>query len=253
MLDYMLTRDRFVIPRRLLPSLLLLGQSPDKGHAIPPATFADLRRTGLVAGSGRLSDAAVAIVHTMTEAALVSSVDVHAGGATQTATIWATSDAAAVGRQVDDEMCELAPVRTTSLPLVLAQLVDVGRRPAPPFSGAGVLADAAVAMALDRASEANGAALDILVAAGLDRVWADRLLIAHQHMRSRWTISSVWTDNDGGHHVRFVSVLDGGAAGYWRVQPQQADPPASRYSVVDLEQVMRLVRSTIPAAGTLNS
>lgn len=249
----MLTRDRFIVPRRLLPSLLLLGQSPAKSSSIPAATFTDLRRTGLVNGKGRLTDTAVALVTTMTAAGLVSSIDVHRGGASQTSTVWATNDAAALGRQVDDDMCELTPVRTTSLTLVLAQLVDVGRRPPQPFSGSGVLADAALGLALDRASETNTSALDILVAAGLDRVWADRLLIAHQHMRSRWSISSVWTDSEGGHHVRFVSVLDAGAAGYWRIQPQQGDPPTSRYTVVSLERVMRLLRSALPELGTLSS
>ncbi len=247
----MLIRDRYLIPRRLLPPVMLLGQAPQRWETMHAGVRSELRRCGLVTPGGLLTEGAAGLVSTMTEASLVSSVDVQSGGTTHSSTIWATAGGATLGRQLDGDTCELTSVRPRSLPLVLASLVDVGRRPEPPFFGAGVLADAALTLALERAADASDAAIDVLVAAGLDRTWADRLLIAHEHMRSRWTISSVWTDTGGGHHVRHAAVLDGGAAGYWRIQPQASDPPASRYSVITLEQVMRLLRSTLPEPGSI--
>jgi len=250
--DNMLTRDRFVIPRRLLPSAMLLGQSPGNSGGIPAVTLTELRRAGVVTNAGRLKDEAASLLGVMSDAALVSSIEVRGKGTESASTIWATTRGAAVGRQVDEDMCELIPIRPTSLPVVMAHIVEIGRRPEPPFFGAGLLADGALELALDRIADAPSTAIDILVAAGLDRTWADRLLIAHEHMRSHWSVSSVWTDQMGSHHVRSVSVLDGGAAGYWRIEAQPISPPSSRFSVVTLAQVMRLLRSTIPPTDTLS-
>lgn len=235
-------RGQLQIPRRLIPALMLLatGDAPDQ--LPPPATVRELERLG-IASRGRVAAAAGDVVAVMTDARLVTSVERRTSDLPSRSTIWARSGTAVWGRPVNPDVYELRVIDPIELPLLLAQLTDVGRRPLPPFRGGLSVGCEArdAALSADHDSET---AFGILISAGVDPKWADRLLIAHDHRRAEWTVSSVWSDQAGSHGVFEVTVLDAGAAGYWHVET--GDDGTVRYTVGSLETVMRLLRRCVP-------
>jgi hypothetical protein len=222
---------------------MLLAVARDGTPALPAGTMSALDRAGLVEG-GHIAETVSDLVSVMTDAHLVISIERRTADLPYRSTIWARTGSAVWGRPAAPDLFDLQSVDPIELPLLLAQLADVGRRPRPPFLGACTVPreplDAALAFEHDEETS-----FGILVGGGVDPVWADRVLIAHDHRRAEWTVSSVWTDADGGHGVNEVTVLDAGPAGYWHLDPTE-DGSHVRYTIGSLETVMRALRRCIP-------
>lgn len=222
---------------------MLLG-TPHAETPPPTPALADLEAAGL-ASKGRLRPEAAALVAVMTESTLVVSVEKHAADGSTRSTAWANDAAAVWGRPVLNEVYELRPVDRLQLALLIAQLVGVGRRPPPPFSGGVTVPIDPLEASLGWRSTDPETALAILVAAGVEPIWADRLLIAHDHARSEWSVSSVWSGAGGSHHVGELAVLDAGPGGYWEIR-RMSDAGTARYMVMSLEETMRRLRACLP-------
>ncbi len=229
------------LPRHLIPTLMLLAVG-EPGTAAPAEAVGRLERFGLVE-EGRITPHGRTLVEIMTEATLVASMECLTADLPHRSTIWARDGQAVWGRPAQQDVFELRRIGAIEIPLLLAQIADVGRRPLPPFSGS-------VSVPVDALRAAAGGDFDqetafgILVAAGVEPSWADRLLIAYEHRRMEWTISSVWTDGDGAHGVAEATVLDAGPAGYWHVS---AGEGVRSFAVGSLESVMRTIRRCVPA------
>jgi hypothetical protein len=236
----MLSPGVLTLPRRLIPALMLLAAD----GAPPPAAVVDLERCGVASG-GIVSPDAAALVGVMTDPDLVVSIEVTTRDAVNRSTIWATAERAVWGRPVEQDVYQLRSIDTVTVPLLLAQLTGVGRRPETPFSGSVTVAADALAAALDWQTDDPETALAILVSAGAEPVWADRILIANQHRRAQWTVSSVWVEQNGGHEVHEATVLDAGPAGYWRIS--RDEPGTSTYTVASMHETMRLLRRCLPS------
>ncbi len=235
----MLPHGTLTLPRHLIPALMLLASHGSP----PPAAMSELERAG-VACNGLLSAEASALVAVMTQPDLVISVEVATRDGARLSTIWATAAQAVWGRPVEHDVYQLRAIDTVTVPLLLVQLTGVGRRPEPPFAGSVCIAAEALEAALDWQADDPETALGILVAAGVDPQWADRILIAHQHHRAKWTVSSVWTDGGAGHEVHDVTVLDAGPAGYWRITAPE--PATVAFTVASLHETIRLLRRCVP-------
>ncbi len=222
---------------------MLMATYSASGQRPSARALEELEALGVVAG-GRIADDAADIVEVMTDARLVISVDRRTADLPFRSTIWERNGTAVWGRPVNGDVFELRAIDPIQLPLLLAQLTDVGRRPLPPFSGALLVRVEPLHAALTSHHDQE-TAFGILVASGLDPLWADRLLIAHDHRRAEWTISSVWTDPTGTHGVHETTVLDAGPAGFWHLHRTE-DGTTVRYTVGSLESVMRSVRRCVP-------
>jgi|GEM_PF-6085763 len=237
----MLSHGTLTIPRRLIPAVMLLaaGGTPPVAGAVD-----ELERSGVMA-HGVLDPAAADLVAVMTDPDLVVSVEVATRDGSQLSTVWATDDRAVWGRSVEVDIYQLRLIDALSVPLLLAQLTGVGRRPEAPFSGSVTIAAETLAAAVDWHTDDPETACGILVAAGVDSLWADRILIALHHQRATWTVSSVWSDGASGHEVHEVTVLDAGPAGYWRLtSPDSGDVT---YTVTSLRETVRLLRRCVPS------
>jgi hypothetical protein len=218
--------------------------------APPPSAVAELERCGVVTG-GVVSPDAAAVVGVMTDPDLVVSIEVTTRDSVDRSTIWATAELAVWGRPVEQDVYQLRSIDTVTVPLLLAQLTGVGRRPETPFSGAVTIAADALEAALDWQTEDPETALAILVSSGADPVWADRILIANQHHRARWTVSSVWVEASGRHEVHEATVLDAGPAGYWRIS--RDGPGTVTYTVASVHETLRLLRRCLPSRSLTSS
>ena len=236
----MLSHGVLTLPRRLIPALMLLAAEGTP----PPSAVAELERCGVAPG-GLLSPNATGLVAVMTDPDLVVSIEVTTRDATNRSTIWATAERAVWGRPVELDVYQLRSIDTVTVPLLLAQLTGVGKRPETPFTGSVTVAADALDAALDWQADDPETALAILASVGADPVWADRILIAHQHRRAQWTVSSVWIGQAGGHEVHEATVLDAGHAGYWRIA--SAEPGTVTYTVASLHEIMRVLRRCLPA------
>lgn len=236
------TTAPLTIPRRLVPAVMLLGC----GGVPPEPAAGELERAGITDG-GRLEPGARELVEIMTDPDLVVSVDVTTRDGSRLSTVWATGGRAVWGRPVEPDTFQLRPIEAITAPLLLAQLTGIGRRPEQPFTGSATVTVGAIDTALQWVGEDPETALGILMAAGTDEIWADRILIAHQHMRARWTVSSVSTRSTGGASVCETTVLDAGPAGYWRLTPAGDD--GTTYTVISLLETMRLLRTCLPGIG----
>lgn len=217
----------------------------DDCATVPSGASDELERLGLVQAGGGVTPTGRALVEIMTEARLVISIECETADLPSRSTIWARQGSAVWGRPSAGEVFELRQIDPIEIPLLLAQLTDVGRRPTPPFAGAVIVDGEPLRAALNGEYDQE-VAFGILVAAGVDPLWADRLLIAHEHRRMQWTVSSVWTDPAGGHGVHDVTVLDAGPAGYWHVRRGHGDE-SLKFTVGSLTTVMRSLRACVPA------
>ena len=233
------TTAPLTLPRRLIPAVMLLGC----GGAPTPPVAAELERSGVTVG-GNLAARTAELVAVMTEPDLIVSVAVTTRDAELLSTIWSTGPQAVWGRPVDRDVYQLRSIEAVTIPLLLAQLTGVGRRPEPPFGGSIGMPSRALKKALDFAGDDPDTALGILLDAGVDETWADRVLIANQHMRARWRVSSVWTPPDLGPSVHEATVLDAGPAGYWHITTSDTDHVT--YTVASLAQTMRVLRGCLP-------
>ena len=234
--------DTLLLPRPLIPALMVLAADGAGTASISQDAISRLERLGL-ACAGRASGLGRRLVADMTEASLVISIECHTADLPFRSTIWARASSAIWGRPVDADVFELRRIDPIEQPLLLAQITDVGRRPRPPFSGT-ITVPAAPLEAVRFGHHDTETSFGILVAAGVEPAWADRLLIALDHRRIEWTVSSVWTDPDGGHGMVEVRVLDAGPAGYWHVHAN--DDGTTTYTVGSLQSVMRAMRRTVP-------
>ncbi len=230
------------MPRPLIPALMLLATIEEGGAPPPAAALRELERRGL-ARRGRVASDAASVVATMTDARLVVSIECLTADRPYRSTIWARAGDAVWGRPAERNVFELRAIDPIQLPLLVAQITDVGRRPHQPFAGSVTIDSEPLNAALDHAHDPE-AAIAILVAGGVDPLWADRLLIAHDHRRATWTVSSVWTDPGGRHGVYEATVLDAGPAGYWDITHN--DDGKATYSVASSERVMRTIRRSVP-------
>ncbi len=236
------TRGHLRLPRPLIPALMLLATVDEGGAEPPAAALRELERRGL-ASRGRVASDAAALVTTMTDARLVVSIECRTADRPHRSTIWARAGDAVWGRPAERDVFELRAIDPMQLPLLVAQITDVGRRPHQPFTGSVTVDSGPLRAALDHAHDPE-TAFGILVAGGVDPLWADRLLIAHDHRRATWTVSSVWTDPGGHHGVHEATVLDAGPAGYWEITHD--DEGIATYTVASSERVMRTARRSVP-------
>ncbi len=231
------------LPRPLIPTLMILAAGE---HAPTPADGAVRHLEELeLAAQGRITPMGRRLVEIMTEADLVISVECASAELVQHSTIWAQRHRAVWGRPADHDVFELRCVEPIEIPLLLAQLTEVGHRPPAPFAGAVTVPHDALNAAASRDFDAE-TAFGILVAAGVDSTWADRLLIAFDHRRHEFTISSVWTDPEGNHGHHEVRILDAGAAGYWHLEPDTHSGSITA-TVGSVRSVMRSLTGCVPA------
>lgn len=234
--------DTLHLPRTLIPALMMLAAEAVPAAAISHDAIHQLERLEL-ACDGRATPLGRRLVDDMTEAELVISIECETADLPYRSTIWARSSGAIWGRPVDSDVFELRRIDPIQLPLLLAQVTDVGRRPRPPFSGTVAIPTGPLD-AVRSGHHDHETAFGILVAAGVEPAWADRLLIAWDHRRIEWTVASVWTDPDGDHGSAEVRVLDAGPAGYWHVHANEDG--TTSFTVGSLESVMRWLRRTVP-------
>ena len=243
----MLAPAALTIPRRLIPTLMLAHHDENAIGGDRSLVFADLERHGVLAEGGGLTAEAHAVVGVMVDPTLVVSVEVASPLGRQRSTLWGTEDLAVWGRPAAGDAFELRRVDPVEIPLLLTQLTGVGHRPPPPFTGGVTVETAALTTAIDWRGDDPDGALGVLVSSGVEPVWADRLLIAHDHLRTEWTVSSVAGPTNGEPHVVELHVVDAGPAGYWRIDD---DELCTTYTVVSHHGVVaELLRAVPDIAG----
>jgi hypothetical protein len=198
----------------------------------------------VLTGDGGLTAEAHAVVGVMVDPTLVVSVDVTSPLGGSRSTLWATDELAVWGRPVAGDAFELRRIDPIEIALLLTQLTGVGHRPVPPFTGGVTVETAALTTAIDWRGDDPDGALGVLVSSGIEAVWADRLLIAHEHLRTQWTVSSVGGTTAGGEpHIVELHVMDAGPAGYWRVED---DLLTTTFTVVSHRGVLAELRRALP-------
>lgn len=229
-------RGTVTIPRRLVPVLLALHA----GNPVCNGEQAELELSGITS-AGRLHPAVTGILGVMMEPGLVVSVDVAGGRAPTLATFWCTRRRAVQGEVIDSQRVRLHRVDPERLSFHLLQVTGAGPRPSPPFAG-GVTVDARLLEEIERllGDQASMAALE---EAGIDPLWADRLLIALEHRRRAWRVQTVWTGRSNGRRTAELTVLDAGPAGYWRMS---GTPPALTLTVSDYDDLVLAFRDLLP-------
>jgi hypothetical protein len=189
---------------------------------------------------------AAEMLATVTRPGLVITVEVVAVGPPEISTVWAGGGRVVLGRPVEPDLFELAPLDASLLPFHLAQLTRVGIRPDPPFVGSASVP----AVLLTELETPNTIDVDLLVRrlrdAGVVQPWADRLAIAHHHRRCSWRVASLWTTSDGSARDAELRVLDAGPAGYWAITPSSEGPSRALVSVVTSSDVIEALRRAIP-------
>ncbi len=231
-----------IIPRHLIPALLLAHQGAMAAIAHDRTALTELEQCGATSG-GHLTNAAADLVAVMTDPILVVSVEVTTPVEHIRSTLWGTDAEVVWGRPADHDTFELRRLDPLQAHLLLAQLTGLGHRPSPPFWGGVTVESATLTRALEVRPEEPDAAIRLLASSGVDDVWADRLLLAHDLIRAQWSVSSVWTGDPSGHRIAEIEVLDAGAAGYWRIE--RAGDRAT-YSVTSLEHVLAAFRHAVP-------
>ena len=239
-------RGTLTLPRHLVPVAMLLRH---RGRAATDTTsirgVKELERAG-IAYDGRLHPMAASMLGTVTDPRLVITIEVTVEGPPDISTLWAADGRVVLGRPVEPDLFQLAPLEPEYLPFHLAQLTQVGIRPDPPFTGSvtvpdGLLDDLGAAWATD-----VDRAVDRLRAAGVDATWADRLAIAHHHRQRTWRIASLWVGPDRSAHDHELTVLDAGPAGYWSIRPGAEGLPTVTLEVMTFSEVVDILRHAIP-------
>ncbi len=240
MIDY--DRRSLLIPRRLMPPLLAAhgGRRPDA------LALDELRASGLIA-SRNLDPLVRSLIDVMTDPTLVVTAEVVRGSTPEAqpsrlATFWRNGGRAVLGLTGDGADFQLVEIESALLPFHIAQAVDLVPRRQPRFTGsfslpAGTLTTAEDLIAID--PERADAELS---AAGVPRVWADRIVAALVLRRSVWVLESVWLGNSDGSRKSRLCVLDGGFSGYWRL----AGSNGITVSPADFDDLMHRIGALLP-------
>jgi hypothetical protein len=240
MIDY--DRRSLLIPRRLMPSLLAAhgGSRPDA------SSLDELQASGLIA-SHRLDPLVRSLIDVMTNPKLVVTAEVIRGHSptskpARLATFWRNGRRAVLGLTGDGNQFQLVEIEAALLPFHIAQAVELVPRRQPRFSGsfavpAGVLTKAEELIAVDPQRA------DVeLSAAGVPRVWADRIVAALVLRRSLWVLESVWLGGTNGSEQARLCVLDGGFSGYWRL----AESNDITVSPADFDELIHRIGALLP-------
>ncbi|MDJ0960625.1 MAG: ESX secretion-associated protein EspG [Acidimicrobiia bacterium] len=216
-------RGTLTLPRRLVPSVMLLGTHGSDGAArVRLRDLVELERAGITTDR-QLHPQAADMLEVVIAPTRVVTIEVTTDEGTAISTIWIRRTSAVLGRPAGPDLFRLGPIEVGLLTFHLAQLVTLGPRPDAPISGS-VTVPADLLDELEMAWSANPAdAASRLIADGIDPGWAERLTVIHCQRRSRWRISSLWIGDDGTAGDTEVIVLDAGPAGYWQILPDGDD------------------------------
>ena len=211
-------RRTLTLPRRLVPTVMLLGTGAAGVDRASVRDLVELERAGIAPGR-RLHPLAAEMLEVVTGPRRVITVTAGLPDSQEISTIWIRSRTAVLGRPSGPDLFQLGPIELGLLPFHLAQLVELRPRPEAPFTGSVTIpVDVLDDLADTWLADPNRAA-DELALQGVERTWADRLAIAHRHLHSRWRLASLWVGADGNAGDDELIVLDAGPAGHWQVLP----------------------------------
>ncbi len=234
-------RRALLVPRRLIPAILAIHVGDTLQE---PATLAELETGGIVA-AGHLDPLVTALIDTMTNPALVVTVEIATGSEERPVTIWASPLRAVVGTSSDRRQFELLEIDPGLLPFHLAQATGLSPRPPTPFTGGCLVPATALQSAEALIADHPHHATAILRAAGLSHDWADRVSTALVHRRAMWTVESVWLRRDDGKTQSSLRVLDAGGAGYWRLTAGKTSDTVS-LSVTGFDELLGFLFALLP-------
>jgi hypothetical protein len=228
-IDY--ERRALSVPRRLMPSLLAV----QTGSATRPDSANELKASGLLS-SGRLDPLARTLLGTMTDPSLIVSLEItRASLLPRLVTLWQQGPIAVVGT-TESRRFHIVQVDPALLPFHIAQALRIAPVAQPRYEG-GFSIPPAVAAAF-RVELDPQEVETRLIAAGVDRVWADRFLAAWILRRSLWSMEVVSLTNRVGQGT--MSALDGGHAGYWTIKPQGTVQP------LGIDSLLRRLAALLP-------
>ena len=227
------------VPRRLMP--VVLSAHAGKLERPSPA-ITELCASGLMHDL-ELDPLAAALIEVMTDPTLVVTVEVSASASSRLATIWGTPHRAVIGTTDDSRRFDLMQIEPGLLPFHLAQATNLA--PVSPllFTGGFSLPATALDQAEDLATTDLDMAADAMAGMGTPKLWINRLLTALIERRSLWTVESVWVGGGRGRSAARLSVLDAGAAGYWRLS---GPGNIVRVDVTNFDDIMHRFSALLP-------
>lgn len=234
-------RRSISVPRRLMPSLLAVhaGRLPES------ATLTELRAGGIMTAT-RLDPLVRSLVSVITNPTLVVTVEVDdpdPGRPPQPATLWRSGNAA-VGGRADRRGCfELIHIDPFLLPFHLAQVVRLVPESHPTYTGSLRVPLTTLRLVESIAATDPTRAERELATAGVGAPWIDRVLATLIMRRSVWAVESIWIGDRRHREEARLTVLDGGFAGYWRLNHHNG------YVIVaptDFDDLMRRFAALLP-------
>jgi hypothetical protein len=224
-----------------MPSLLAIhaGRRPES------ASLTELRAGGIISTT-RLDPLVHALVSVITNPSLVVTVEIDGpdpADRPRLATIWRNGDTAVGGSRDQGGRFELIQIDPLLLPFHLAQVVQLVPRAQPRYTGTFRVPIGTLTLVESFAATDPSRAERELAAVGVAAPWIDRILATLIMRRSLWAIESIWLGDHRRREEARLSVLDGGFAGYWRLNRRDGHLTVTP---TDFEDLMRRFAALLP-------
>jgi hypothetical protein len=206
------------------------------------AALAGLREAGALDEAGALVDPAASIVRVIAHAEL--RVELRVWHADQDLVsehrAWADAEDAVVGDLVEDAI-ELTRLDWQRLALAMALRLGLCGAVAPTDDTRVAITIAPETLSLVAAGERPGAPATPLDR-GVHGDDADVALALAGELRAVWSAASSWREPGGATHTSALSALDGGASGWWALEPGAA----AVLEPTDPEELWRRLHDLLP-------
>lgn len=197
------------------------GRPVDQVAVAHPQAVADLRRHRIVV-DGRLHPAALQIGRVASRAGVVMIASMRARSErTWTARIGPTHTVVAIDPPTPGVPSHHLVVPTTVLPIRLANLLGVVRRPAPQRPELQLRPDMVDRLLDMTVPERRSAVSEVIVRAAADHEHATALHALAAGLQQRWWLQVRWRVPGPGRPMvqRDIVAIDGGPTGWWMVSP----------------------------------
>ncbi len=185
---------------------------PPEGDIVERLQASGIIQSGPVADGADLDPIAFELLDVVNMASLMITIDLRFGAHSSAPTIWATPKLVVSSSSLDPDYVEFSGAEVGQLPQLLAQLAVLR---SPQFVGQSPIAVNTKALV-----EAEGkrqtpeAAIEVLMAGGLELDQAKRVLAFQGDGVRRWRIRSSWS-TDEGQKLAELRGLDAGVDGQW--------------------------------------
>lgn len=199
------------------------GDPPGTGGALE-----ELTRAGILT-DGAMADVVARPLRIIAAPALQIAVETHQAEAALVAVIAATPQDGALVERVERDRWLLRSLAPRLVPLRMADVIGIGRRPTPPVTRPLDIPGRALRGAWDAAGRGDTAATEraLELAQGVDTAERSAVAALLAHRRLSWRVSVTYTADDGSTRRGSLAAVDGGQAGMWESAPlDAADPEA---------------------------